>query len=125
MNEYIYSQSDIKSAIEEALKDMFGSDLVDIVQDKTIKALNSYVNLYRFYDRNCPGCVGGNTECDFAYDTGKAKGGWGKAKDGELFDCPVRTNGTMIFSPKEGMKNIDISDRDKLPYPIVKVKESL
>ena len=125
MNEYIYSIDDFERAIQEALKDMFGGNLVDFVEKEIIKNLESYVNLYRFYDRNCAGCVSGNTECDFAYGRNEAKDCWEKAKKGELFNCPVRVNGTMVFSPKEGLKKIDLSNRDKLPYPIIIIEENL
>jgi len=120
MNEYIYSKGDFEEAMRGALKDMFGYNLQEFIVDESLKNLKNYVNLYRFYDRNCPGCVCGNTECDFAYGKNMAKDCWKKAKNGELFDCPVRVNGTMAFSREEGLKKIDISDRDKPPYPIIK-----
>uniref|UniRef100_A0A6M3LMU9 Uncharacterized protein n=1 Tax=viral metagenome TaxID=1070528 RepID=A0A6M3LMU9_9ZZZZ len=120
MDRYIYCENDFEEAMREALKEMFGYDLREFIVEKSIENLKNYTNLYRFYDRNCPGCVCGNTECDFAYGRDKAKDAWEKAKKGELFDCPVRVNGTMILdNPRGGLKEIDISDRKELPYPII------
>lgn len=119
-SKYIYSKSDFTQAIQQALKDMFGYDLIDFIEEKTIKYLDEYVNLYRFYERNCAGCVDEKTECDVAYGKGKAKDCWEKAKKGELFDCPVRINGTLVFTKEEGIKKIDISDRNEPLYPIIK-----
>lgn len=122
MGEYVYCENDFVEAMRDTLREMFKDDLNELIIEKAIKNLKSYVNLYRFYDRNCSGCVGGRDECDFAVERGKAEGCWEKVVKGELFDCPVRTNGTMSFSREEGMKRIDISDRDKPPYPIIKKK---
>ncbi|MBE3087473.1 MAG: hypothetical protein IMZ64_14800 [Bacteroidetes bacterium] len=119
MEKYIYCEDDFKEAMREALKEMFGYDLQEFIVDKSIEALEKYVNLYRFYGRNCPGCVCGNTECDFAYGRKEAKDCWEKAKKGELFDCPVRANGTLMMGPGEPLHQVDISDRNELPYPIV------
>lgn len=122
MEEYIYSLMDIESAIYEALKDVLSWDrnsIADLIVDTTRTNLKKYVNVYRFYGRNCIGCIADNAECDFTYGRGKAKGAWEQAVKGELFDCPVRVNGTMIFNREEGLKEIDISDRDQPPYPIV------
>ena len=38
-----------------------------------------------------------------------------------MFDCPVRTNGTLMVSSEKGIEDIDISDRGKSPYPVVEV----
>jgi len=122
MNEYIYCENDFKQAMQEALKKMFGYNLQEFIVNESIQALKTYVNLYRFYNRNCPGCVSGNTECKVAYGTNEAKGSWEKAKKGELFDCPVRINGSFVIGPGEPFHQIDISDRNKSPYPIVKTK---
>ena len=62
-------------------------------------------------------------DCDFARGRGKAKDGWKKAVAGEIFNCPVRTGGTLSFDtnhPEKGLQEMDLSDRDKPPYPIVK-----
>jgi len=120
---YIYCEEDVKQAIEEAIKDTFNWEynLVKFFSEEVIKNLKEYTNLYRFYRRNCVGCVSGKDECDFAYGRGKAKGAWEKAKKGEIFDCPVRINGNGIFNtqePEKGIQEIDISDRKKNPYPI-------
>jgi len=126
MDEYIYCENDFKEAMRDSLRDCFGYDLIEFIQENAIKKLKQYTNLYRFYDRNCVGCVSGNTECDFAYGRGNAKDCWEKAKKGELFDCPVRTNGTMVFNTvgrNKELQDVDISDRDKPPYPIVKFKD--
>ncbi|GAH84508.1 unnamed protein product, partial [marine sediment metagenome] len=64
---YIYCENDFREAMRRSLKDMFGYDLNDFIVGRVIKNLKEYVNLYRFYDRNCPGCVGGNDDCDFAH----------------------------------------------------------
>ena len=119
MQEYIYCEHDFEEAIRETLKEMFGYDLNEFIVEGAIKNLKSHANLYRFYDRNCPGCVCGNDECDFAYGRDKAEGCWKKAKEGILFDCPVRVNGTMVMGGGEGLRSVDISDRDKPPYPIL------
>lgn len=126
MGEYIFSKSDFRGAIRGALDDMFGSDLNEIIADKTIVELERYVNVKRFYDRNCCGCVCGNDECDFAFGRNEAKGAWKMAVRGKLFDCPVRVNGTMTFDtskPEEGIQSIDISDRDDPPYPTVELPD--
>lgn len=120
-DKYIYSKADFEEAIQQGLKDSFGYELVNFLKEQITEQLK-YVNIFRFYERNCCGCVGSNTECDFTYGRGEAKGCWDKAKKGELFDCPVRTNGTMILDPKKGkngLQSVDISDRDKPPYPII------
>ena len=117
---YIYSKDDFERAIINALEDMFGYELNEIIKDKVIKYLDEYINLIRFYNRNCAGCVSGNKECDFAYGRNKAVGCWEKAKNGELFDCPVRTNGTFMFSKEKGLNKIDISDRNDDKYPVIK-----
>ena len=121
MNEYIYCENDFEQAMRSALKEMFGYDLQEFIIEKSIKNLKNYTNLYRFYDRNCPGCVCGNDECDFAYGRDKARGAWEKAKEGQLFDCPVRVNGSMAMGPGEPIHPVDISDRDKPHYPIVNI----
>ena len=120
MAEYIYCENDFVEAMRETLKEMFGDDLNEFIVENAIKNLKKYVNLYRFYDRNCPGCVAVNDDCDFTRERGKAEDCWKKAVKGDLFNCPVRTNGTMEFSREEGLKDIDISDRDKQPYPVIK-----
>lgn len=121
MDKYIYSLDDIDEAAYNALKDVFGWDhnsVSDLVARTIKNNLKDYVNLYRFYDRNCPGCVCGNQECDFAYGRGDAHGARERACKGEIFDCPVRVNGTMTFSREQGFRDID-SDRGKPPYPII------
>ena len=122
MKGYIYSENDIRKAIQDANEDTInlGEDFLEAFIKRVKYNLDKFTNLYRFYDRNCGGCVCSNKECDFAHGRGKAVFAWKKAKAGEIFDCPVRTNGTMIFSPGKGFEKIDISDRDKPPYPIVK-----
>jgi len=122
MGKYVYCRNDFEQALEEALKGVFGNDgseLNDLIVEKAIYKLENYVNIYRFYARNCPGCVAGNSECDFAFGRNEAKGSWEKAKNGMMFDCPCRTNGTLTFCREEGMKSTDISDRGKPAYPIV------
>ena len=76
MKEYIYSENDIREAIEGANKDTInlGEDFLEAFIEKVKYNLNEYTNLYRFYDRNCCGCVSGNKECDFVYGRGKAEG---------------------------------------------------
>lgn len=123
MKKYLYCENDFKQAMQAALKEMFGYDLQEFIVDKSIKELKNYVNLFRFYDRNCPGCVRGNTECDFAYGRDEAKDCWEKAKTGELFDCPIRINGSFAMGPGEPFHQVDISDRDKPPYPIIKSED--
>jgi len=123
MDKYIYCENDFIEAMRGTLGEMFKDDLNEFIVEKVIKNLKEHVNLYRFYARNCAGCVAGNDECDFAYGRGKAEGCWEKAVKGELFDCPVRTNGTLAFSREEGFRDVDISDRDKPPYPIIKKEE--
>jgi hypothetical protein len=125
MNKYIYSENDIRDAIKDVNEDTInlGYDLLEFFIEKVWENLKNYTNLHRFYDRNCAGCVSSNDECDFAFGRGKAKDAWEKAKVGEIFDCPVRTNGTLLFDknhPEKGIEDIDISDRDKPPYPIIK-----
>lgn len=120
--QYIYCISDFEQAIEDGLKDWFGEELIGKIQESIIKDLENYVNLYRFYDRNCSGCVGGNKDCDFAYGRKNAEGAWKKAKAGTLFDCPCRVNGTMSVS--DGViERIDLSDRNKPHYPVVKLTD--
>ena len=124
MNEYIYSNGDFESAMKEAFEDMFGHELVQFLAEAAIKKLERYVNVNRFFRRNCPGCVTSNDECDFAYGRNEAHGAWKKAVRGELFDCPVRYNGTSVFNnaePEKGLQSIDISDRGEEPYPVVDV----
>ena len=123
--EFIYSKADFEEAIRQGLKDCFGYDLVEVLMEKAVAELK-YANVFRFYDRNCPGCVGGKEECDFAYGKGEAKGCWDKAYKGELFNCPVRTNGTFTFNTaqrEKGVQQVDLSDRDKSPYPVIKIKD--
>jgi len=127
MSEYIYSEKDIEDVIKDTNEKTvnLGYDLLDTFVEKVFYNLREYTNLYRFYRRNCSGCVRSNDKCDFAYGRGRAKGAWKKAKAGEIFDCPVRINGTLIFDtnyPKKGIESIDISDRDKPPYPIINKK---
>ena len=124
MSEYIYEANDVREAIEDALEEILpGYKLREFITKEVIKALKQKVNYYRFTDRNCGGCVSGPDECDLACGRGKGKNGYAKAINGDIFDCPVRCNGTMSFSPSEGMKRVDISDRDKPPYPIVPVEK--
>jgi len=119
---YIYCENDIEQAIKQVVENTFGwqYELTIFFTEKVIKEIKNYTNLFRFYDRNCAGCVCDNEECDFAHGKGKAEGCWEKAKNGELFDCPVRVNGSMTFTPGKGFDQVDISDRNKPPYPIVK-----
>lgn len=121
---YIYCEDDIKQAIENTVKDTFNweYELVNFFSGKVIDCLKFYTNIYRFYDRNCVGCVCGNKECDIATGKGECYGCWEKARRGEIFDCPVRVNGTMNFIPGRGLEKIDISDRDKPHYPVIEVK---
>ena len=124
MDKYIYSQGDIEEAIEDVMEEVFGTKytkLSDLIVERVKFHLDRYVNLYRFYDRNCCGCPSGNDSCDLAYD--RVEGTRAKAVLGEIYDCPFRINGTLTFSQEEGLKSIDISDRDKPPYPIVVVKD--
>lgn len=127
MKGYIYNENDIREAIEEANEDTMnlGEEFLENFIEKVKYNLKEYSNLYRFYDRNCSGCVNSNKECDFAYSRGKAEGAWEKARAGEIFDCPVRVNGTLSFSQGKGFEKIDISDRDKLPYPIITLKRGV
>ncbi|GAH43489.1 unnamed protein product, partial [marine sediment metagenome] len=81
-----------------------------------------YTNLHRFYSRNCSGCVGAPDDCEFTRGRGKAKDGWKKAVAGEIYDCPVRTSGTLRFDtnhPEKGIETIDISDKGEAPYPVI------
>ncbi len=75
MERYIYSGKDICNAIEDVNEDTInlGGDLLELFITKVQKNLSRYANLYRFYDRNCCGCVGSNKECDFAYGRGRAE----------------------------------------------------
>lgn len=123
MDKYIYSKADFENAIEHGLKDFFGYELIECISERAIKELDNYVNYYRFTDRNCPGCVSGPEECDVAYGRNKGRDIFDKAKKGKVFDCPCRINGTMCFSREEGIKEIDISDREESPYPVVKLIE--
>jgi hypothetical protein len=123
--EYIYSEKDIYDSIEDVNEETInlGEDFLEFFIEKVQSNLREYTNIHRFYDRNCPGCVSSNNECDFAYGREGAEGLWKKAKDGKIFDCPVRVNGTLCFDtrhPEKGIGKIDISDRDKPPYPIIK-----
>ena len=122
--EYKYSIADFKGAIEDGLKDIIeGYKLKEFISDSICDELEKYVNLYRFYGRNCSGCAGCKDDCSFAYGSGNAKGAWDKARKGEIFDCPVRTNGTLSFSSDEGIKSIDISDRKEKPYEVIEIKK--
>ena len=122
---YIFSLSDFRNALEETNGDILnlGCEMVDVLSEKITEYLKRYTNVDRFYDRNCCGCVACKKECDFTYGKGKAEGCWEKAMKGELFDCPVRVNGTIGFSPKEGMEQIDLSDRREKPYPVIKIED--
>ena len=127
--EYIYCENDVEQAIKEAIEDTFkwNYDLVEFFNERVARNLREYANLYRFYDRNCAGCVGSNDECDFAYGRGEAKGAWEKVKKGEMFNCPVRINGSFNFNtaePEKGLQKIDISDRKEKPYPIINPNQS-
>jgi hypothetical protein len=102
--------------MENTLKEMFGSKIVNFVVDEVTNDLDEYVNLYRFQERNCAGCMLEKSDCPFAYDT---TGNWSKAVKGELFDCPVRRNGTLRMHG-ESFEKIDISDRSKPVYPVIK-----
>lgn len=124
---YIFCLNDVVKATQNAIKDIFGDayGLSDLIEETIVKNLNAYTNIYRFYERNCSGCVSGNDECDFTMGRGKAEGSWEKALKGEIFDCPVRVNGTMVFDIEkrdEGPRPIDISDRDKPHYPIIEIE---
>lgn len=123
-NKYIYCEEDIKQAIDDAVGDTFNweYELVNFFAEKVIDRLKFYTNIYRFYDRNCAGCVCENKECDFAMGNGKAYGCWEKARKGEIFDCPVRVNGSMTLTPGKGLSAVDISDRRKPHYPVIDVK---
>lgn len=127
MSEYIYCEKDVSDAIEDVNKETvnLGYRLLETLIERVLYNLKEYTNLHRFYGRNCSGCVGAPDDCDFAHGRGKAKSGWKKAVAGEIFDCPVRTSGTLQFDtnhPEKGIETIDISDRDKPPYPIIKKK---
>ncbi len=117
-NAYIYSIHDFEEAMERALDKELGCEISRPLIKKVLQNVGMFANLYRFYDRNCPGCVSGNDECDFAEGRNEGFGAISKAVKGELFDCPVRINGTLM-STTSGLKRIDISDRDKAPYPVV------
>lgn len=62
---------------------------------------------------NCTGCVGDWGDCDlwrsFAY-SGRRNLTENDFKIMRSGLCPKRTNGTMLFSQEEGMKQIDLSD---------------
>jgi len=127
MPEYIYSGKDVEDAIEDVNKETvnLGDELLEVFIKRVLYNLKEYTNLHRFYGRNCSGCAGMPDDCNFARGQGKAKDGWKKAKAGEIFDCPVRTNGTLRFDtnhPEKGIERIDISDRGEAPYPIVEIK---
>ncbi|GAH84505.1 unnamed protein product [marine sediment metagenome] len=77
---------------------MFGYDLNDFIVGRVIKNLKEYVNLYRFYDRNCPGCVGGNDDCDFAHERGKAEGCWEKVVEGDVMPSFQRKKQFLIVN---------------------------
>lgn len=124
MSEYIYCEKDASDAIEDVNEETvnLGYKLLEVFTKRVLYNLKEYTNLHRFYSRNCSGCVGGKEDCEFARGQGKAKGGWKKAVAGEIFDCPVRTSGTLQFNtnhPEKGIETLDISDRDKPPYPII------
>ena len=126
MNEekYQFSTQDVEHAIEGINESTLnlGSDTLEHFIGKVVSEMERYANVGRFFRRNCVGCVSGNNECDFVYGRGVARGCWDKARKGELFDCPVRTNGTCLFSPEKGkVESIDISDRDQEPYPTIEV----
>ena len=99
MKGYIYSEKDVRDSIEDVNEETInlGETLLEVFIKTVQNNLEDSTNLHRFYDRNCCGCVSGNTECDFAYGRGRAAGAWRRAKAGEIFDCPVRTNGTIII----------------------------
>ena len=122
MDEYIYCINDFEEAIEDALEDMFGPDLREFIVKRAREKLEQYVNWYRFMNRNCPGCVSGPKECDVAYGRDRGAGCWEQAKNGKLFDCPVRTNGTIAFSSNGTIKDIDLSERSEPPYPTVSIE---
>jgi len=124
MEKYIYCEKDISDAIEGVNKATvnLGYKLLENFIERVLYNLKEYTNLHRFYSRNCSGCVGTPDDCEFARGRGKAKDGWKKAVAGEIFDCPVRTSGTLRFDtnhPEKGIKTIDISDRGEAPYPII------
>lgn len=63
----------------------------------------------------CPGCVGGWGDCGlwsaFAYESARSR----TLTDSDFAQiakgiCPKRTNGTFVFSSKEGMERIDLSE---------------
>lgn len=125
MSEYVYCEKDVTAAIEDVNEETInlGSNLLESFIKRVLHNLKEYTNLHRFYGRNCSGCVGSSEDCDFAHGRGKAKDGWKKAVAGEIFDCPVRTGGTLQFDtnhPEKGIETIDLSDKDKPPYPIIK-----
>jgi len=128
MSEYVYCEKDVSDAIEDVNKETInlGDKLLEVFIERVLHNLKEYTNLYRFYGRNCSGCVGMPDDCDFAQGRGKAKDDWKKAVAGEIFNCPVRTGGTLSFDadhPEKGIQEIDLSDRDKPPYPIIKKKK--
>ncbi len=61
----------------------------------------------------CPGCVGGFADCSlwraFAYDDsdGLSQEQYSEIEKGI---CPIRTNGTMMFSQETGQTDIDLSE---------------
>lgn len=119
----VFSLKDVEYAIEDALKDMFGCDLVQIVAKAVNESMLQYTNLHRFQWHNCPGCVSGFDECGvlrvFTCEYDEA---WDKICDGEITVCPIRTNSTFGLSP-EGPRKIDL--RGEKPYPIIPMRDDI
>lgn len=67
----------------------------------------------KWADSQCPGCVGGWGDCDlwrsFAY-THSRNIDETDLKVIQSGKCPRRTNGTISFSPNEGMHDHDLSE---------------
>ena len=75
-----------------------------------------HIDVSKFADSQCPGCVGGWGDCtmwmDFAY-TGRRNITEEDFKIIETGICPKRTNGTISFSQSDGIKDINISEKAK------------
>jgi hypothetical protein len=68
--------------------------------------------IYDFVDSQCPGCVEGWKDCSFWHKFAYNKHDLTK-RDFQIIEsgfCPVRTNGTLVFSEK-GKENIDLSEK--------------
>jgi len=114
----IYSIQDAQDILEKVLNDQLGlGDKVIEVLNEILRSEFEYINWIRFCRTCCPGCVSGPEECVISRGVYPHQDIWKKIVAGEATRCPARTNGTMVFSPEEGMQKIDLQGDD---YTVVK-----